>query len=131
MDSLENVRFPSVGDSVEVDEVTVSVVLRNSSDLDSNVGESIAHGGESDHAVSEFGPLFELPLHLDPLVLLQRDILSNNGASEEHELSTFFLLRDGLSLRHLTESHLVSHGIINNVFWDIPGGRDFSSLRHD
>jgi hypothetical protein len=131
VDSLENVRFPSVGDSIEVDEVTMSVMLRKSSNLNNNISDSITSRGKRDYTISELRPFFEFPFHLNPLVFLKRDVLSSDGASKEHELAAFFFLRDSLALRHLTESHLVSHGVVNNVFWDIPGDSNFSSLRHD
>jgi len=114
-----------------VDEVAVFVMLRNASDFDNHFGLSVACGGKRNNTVAELRPLFKFPLHLDSLVILKGNVLASDGPSEQHVLASYLLLRDSLSLGHLAESHLVSHGVVNNMLWDIPGYSDLGSLWHD
>ena len=92
MDSLEDVGFPAVLDRVQVDEVAMFVVLRNSSDLDEHFGFSVARGVKSDNTVAEFRPFFKFPFHLDSLVVFKGDVLASDGASEQHVLASNLLL---------------------------------------
>jgi len=131
MDSLENVGFPAIDDSVQVDKVAMRVVLRDASDFNHYICDSVAHRGESDHAVAVLRPFLELPLHFNSFGFFKGNVLSNDSTSEQHVLASFFLLRDSLTLGHLTEGHLVGHGVVDNMFRHIPGNRDLSSLWHD
>jgi hypothetical protein len=92
MHPLEDVLLPPVLDSLDLDSVSELITLRDVPKLDADIDRSSPF--KRNGAVRKLSPLFELPLHIDFLVLFKAHVFSLNRVAEDLVLATSFELRD-------------------------------------
>lgn len=128
MHPLEYVLLPSVLDPFHLDSVSELIALRNVPKLDADIDR--ASPFERNGAVRELRPIFELPLHLDFLVLFKGHVFSLDRVAEDLVLSSDFKFRDARRLSELAELHLISECFVDDISRTVVCDFDFSFLYH-
>ena len=85
---------------------------------------------EVDDDVREGGPILELPLHDDLLVLLEGDELGLDGVAEHLQLTAGGRLTNCGTLSELANGHLCGEGVVNDGGGHVVMHVDFGLLGH-